>query len=401
MFINTFLMALREIRRNLLRSGLTVLGVVIGVAAVIIIVTLGAGTTQQVGSEISKMGSNMLTLMPGGDMRMGPGQSAPPFSMADVDALRREVVGLAAIAPYSQRMESVVVGNENRRVSIVGTTGDITVVRNWQLTEGRVFQGAEERSGASVCVIGARIRNEMLANQPALGAQLRVGKISCEVIGVLEPKGQSMFGGDQDLVVALPIRTYQRRITGSDKIAQVFMSGEAPELLDDVKSQVKTIMRERRHLAADAQADFNVTDMTEISNVMQSTIGVLTTFLSAIAGVSLLVGGIGIMNIMLVSVTERTREIGIRLAIGATQKEVMLQFLMEAGLLSAMGGLTGILLGLLGAASAAPFMNIKFTFEPGIAFLAFTFSGIIGIAFGFMPARRAARLNPIEALRHE
>jgi len=192
-----------------------------------------------------------------------------------------------------------------------------------------------------VCIIGATIRNEMLAGQPPLGATLRVGKISCEVIGVLEPKGQVMFGGDQDLLVTLPIRTYQRRVAGSDKVGQIFMSGDSPETLTDIKNQVAQVMRERRHIAAGARSDFNIMDMTEVSNVMQNTIGIMTTFLSAIAAVSLLVGGIGIMNIMLVSVTERTREIGIRLAIGATEQEVMLQFLVEAALLSALGGLAG------------------------------------------------------------
>jgi putative ABC transport system permease protein len=402
MFTNTLLMALREIRRNLMRSGLTVLGIIIGVAAVIVIVTLGAGTTQQVGSEISKMGSNMLTLMPGGDMRMGgAAMQAPPFDMSDVEALQRELIGLSAIAPYSQRSAQIVIGNENRRVNVVGTTGDISVVRNWKLTDGRLFTLSEERLGKTVCIIGATVRNEMLQGQEPLGAQLRVGKVTCEIIGVLEPKGQVMFGGDQDSLVVLPMRTYQRRISGNDKIGQVFMSGATQEVLADLKAQVIQIMRERRRIAEDERSDFNVMDMTEVSNVMQTTIGVMTTFLSAIAAVSLLVGGIGIMNIMLVSVTERTREIGIRLAIGATEREVMLQFLVEAALLSAFGGLIGIALGLGGAAGIAPAINVPFVFKPLTLVQAFVFSAAVGVVFGFMPARRAARLNPIEALRHE
>ena len=403
MFTNTLLMALREIRRNVLRSGLTVLGIIIGVAAVIVIVTLGAGTTRQVGSEISKMGSNMLTVMPGGEMRMGGSAgSSPPFESADVDAIKREVVGLAAIAPYSQRQDQVVIGNDNRRVNIVGTTSDISAVRNWKLTEGRLFTLSEERSGKGVCIIGATIRNEMLANQEALGASVRVGKLSCEVIGVLEAKGQAMFGGDQDSTVVVPIRTYQRRIAGSgDKVAQIFISGEEQSTLGDLKTQVTQVMRERRHIATGARSDFNIMDMTEVSNVMQNTIGIMTTFLSAIAAVSLLVGGIGIMNIMLVSVTERTREIGIRLAIGATEREVLLQFLVEAAMLSAFGGLVGITLGLIGAASIAPAINVPFVFQPMTIVQAFAFSAVVGVVFGFMPARRAARLNPIEALRHE
>jgi putative ABC transport system permease protein len=373
------------------------------VAAVIVIVTLGAGTTQQVGSEISKMGSNMLTLIPGGDMRMGGAAvSAPPFKLADVDAIRREVFGIAAIAPYSQKMDQVVIGNENRRVNIVGTTSDISIVRSWKVTDGRLFTTSEERSGKNVCILGSTIANEMMSGQEPLGASVRVGKVSCQVIGVLEPKGQAMFGGDQDATVVLPIRTYQRRVAGSgDNVAQIFISGEDQASLGDVKTQIVQVMRERRHIAADARSDFNIMDMTEVSNVMENTIGVMTTFLSAIAAVSLLVGGIGIMNIMLVSVTERTREIGIRLAIGATEREVLMQFLVEAAMLSALGGLLGITLGLIGAASIAPAIDVPFVFQPVTMLQAFAFSAAVGVVFGFMPARRAARLNPIEALRHE
>ncbi len=403
MLINTLLMAMREIARNLLRSGLTVLGMIIGVAAVIVIVTLGAGTTQQVGSEISKMGSNMLTLMPGGEMRMGGAAvSSPPFDSSDVDAIRREVVGLAAIAPYAQRMDQVVIGNENRRVNIVGTTSDISTVRNWKVVEGRLFTPSEERSGKGVCIIGATIREEMLLGQEPLGATIRVGKVSCEVIGVLEKKGQAMFGGNQDATVVLPMRTFQRRLAGSgDKVAQIYLSGSDPDALADLKTQITQVMRERRRIAPGVRSDFNIMDMTEVSNVMQNTIGIMTAFLSAIAGISLLVGGIGIMNIMLVSVTERTREIGIRLAIGATQREVMLQFLVEAAMLSAFGGVLGITLGLIGAASIAPAIDVPFIFQPLTVLEAFVFSAAVGVVFGFMPARRAARLDPIEALRHE
>ena len=403
MLANTLIMALREIRRNVLRSGLTVLGIIIGVAAVIVIVTLGAGTTQQVGTEISRMGSNMLTVAPAGDMRMGGASgSAAPFVTSDVEGLRREVTGIAAIAPYSQRMDQVVIGNENRRVNIVGTSSDFSAVRNWKVTEGRLFTATEERSGKNVCIIGATIRDEMLANLPALGASVRVGTMSCDVVGVLERKGQAMFGGDQDATVVLPMRTFQRRVAGSgDKIGQIFISGQDQAGLADLKMQVTQVMRERRHMAAGARSDFNIMDMAEVGNVMQNTIGVMTTFVGAIAAISLLVGGIGIMNIMLVSVTERTREIGIRLAIGATEREVMLQFLVEASMLSAFGGLLGITLGLIGAGAIAPAINVPFVFQPVTMLQAFVFSAAVGVIFGFMPARRAARLNPIEALRHE
>ena len=402
MFATTILMAFKEIRRNVLRSALTVLGIIIGVAAVIIIVTLGAGTTAQVGSEISKMGSNMLTLMPGGNHRMGGAAgSSPPFELPDIEALRRDIPEIAAIAPYAQRMSQIIAGNENRQSNVVGTTSEFIQVRNWALTAGRTFTPAEESAGRAVCIIGATIHEEMFPGQDPLGAMIRVDKISCEIIGILESKGQVMFGGDQDLVVAMPTRTFQRRISGSNRIAQIFISAYSQESMPALKEQVTQLMRERRRVDEDEDSNFNVLDMTEVSEVMENTIGVMTTFLSAIAAVSLLVGGIGIMNIMLVSVTERTREIGIRLAIGATENEVMMQFLVEAALLSAFGGFAGIVLGMTGAALVAPAINVPFVFEPVTALMAFAFSGAVGVAFGFMPARRAARLNPIEALRHE
>jgi putative ABC transport system permease protein len=401
MFANTLAMAIREIRRNLLRSGLTALGVVIGVAAVVVIATLSAGTTRQVAIEIAKMGANMLVISPGGASGVGGAVApAPPFDLADVDVLRREATGLAAIAPYAQRMALVVAGDENRRVNVVGTTNDILSIRNWKLVLGRFFTPSEERAGNAVCIIGATVRDAMMSGQ-SVGANLRVDRMSCEVIGVLEPKGDSMFGGDQDATVVLPIRTYQRRIAGSDKIQQIFMSAEAPELRDDLKIQAAGVMRERRHITPGSRANFSIMDMTEVSKAMENTINVMTVFLSAIAAVSLLVGGIGIMNMMLVAVTERTREIGIRLAIGATEGEILLQFLVEAAVLSTFGGLAGVVAGLLMAAAIAPVIEVPLVFVPAAILGAVAFSMSVGIVFGFMPARRAARLTPIGALRRE
>jgi len=399
---NTILMSIREIRRNLLRSGLTVLGIIIGVAAVIIIVTLGAGTTAQVQEEISKMGSNMLVLSPGSGQRMG-GQSvtAPPFDLNDLAAVRREVEGLGGATPVNMRPTQVVVGNENRRVNVMGSDSEFSTVRNWKIVEGRLFTPSEVRSGKASCIVGSSVKRDMFGGQTPLGASMRLGKVNCTVIGVLESKGQAMFGGDQDEIVVVPVRMFQRRLAGNTRIDNIYLSAQTEAEIPLVKAEVEKLMRERRKVAEDAQSDFNVRDMTEVSTMVQSTTGVLTAFLSAIAAVSLLVGGIGIMNIMLVSVTERTREIGIRLAIGALEKEVMLQFLVEAAMLSAFGGLVGISLGLLGAAAIAPALNVPFTLQPSTVLTAFAFSAAVGIVFGFMPARRAARLDPIEALRHE
>lgn len=402
MLANTLLMAVREIRRNVLRSGLTVLGIIIGVAAVIIIVTLGAGTTRQVQDEISKMGSNMLTLSPGGAMRMGgAASSAAAFEMADVLAIRREVPNTAGVAPVSLRRYQAVYGNVNRRPQVMGTENDFSTVRNWKVVEGRLFTAAEQRFGRMVCIIGSTMRNEMFPSADPLGATIRIGKATCDVIGVLESKGQAMFGGDQDDIVVVPLRAFQRRLSGATRIDQIYVSANSDDAMTSVKASIDSLMRERRKIAEGAQPDFDVRDMAEVSSMFQNTTSVLTTFLSAIAAVSLLVGGIGIMNIMLVSVTERTREIGIRLAIGALEKEVMLQFLVEAAMLSAFGGLVGITIGLLGAFAVAPAINVPFVWQPTTVLVAFAFSAAVGVVFGFMPARRAAQLDPIEALRHE
>ncbi|MCB2107471.1 MAG: ABC transporter permease [Rhodobacteraceae bacterium] len=402
MFSNTLMMAIREIRRNLMRSGLTVLGIVIGVAAVIIIVTLGAGTQVQVQGEISKMGNNMLTLMPGGERRMGGiSGSAPAFTAADVLALRREIPDVAAVAPVSLRRYQAVVGNVNRRPQVMGTDNAFIPVRNWQVVDGRSFTPAEVRFGRMSCIIGATIKNEMFPSENPIGAKIRIKNTTCEVIGVLESKGTAMFGGDQDDIIVVPLIAFQRRLSGADRIDQIYLSAADLSLIDKVKSDVEKIMRERRKIPDDGALDFNVADMREVSSAMGNVTGMLTGFLSAIAAVSLLVGGIGIMNIMLVSVTERTREIGIRLAIGALEKEVMLQFLVEAAMLSGFGGLIGIGFGLMVVALGAPALNVPFILQPGTIFIAFVFSAAVGVVFGFVPARRAAQLDPIDALRHE
>ena len=304
---------------------------------------------------------------------------------------------IAAIAPYSQTMAQVVAGNENRRSNVVGTNSEFTIVRNWNLVDGRTFSPTEEQAGKSVCIIGSTIHDDMFPGQNPLGSSIRVGKVSCEVIGILEAKGQVLFGGDQDLVVALPIRTFQRRISGSDRIHQIFISAYSPEGVAPLKDQVTRLMRERRRIAEDQSSNFNALDMTEVSEVMESIIGVMTTFLSAIAAVSLLVGGIGIMNIMLVSVTERTREIGIRLAIGVSEHEVMMQFLVEAAMLSALGGLAGIVLGLTGAAIVAPAIDVPFVIDPAIVLMAFAFSALVGVILDLY--RRAAPRSSIPSTR--
>ncbi|MDG2321293.1 MAG: ABC transporter permease [Rhodospirillaceae bacterium] len=399
---NILLLSFREIRRNVLRSILTTLGIVIGVAAVIIVVTLGEGTKAQVQEEISKLGSTMLTVFPGQRRRGGGARvPAPPFEMDDVNALRRETSMLSGVAPMSIGRQIVVYGNANRRSQVVGTDREFVNVRSWGLAAGRLFTPVEEQGGKSVCIIGETVRKELFKEEPFLGKTLRVSKASCEVIGLLEPKGQVMFSGDQDDVVAVPVKYYQRRISGNKKVDQIYVSALSDSLVSAAQSEVEMIMRERRPAQPGSDDLFTVRGVQEMSSAFQSSTTVMTGFLSAIAAISLLVGGIGIMNIMLVSVTERTREIGIRMAIGAREKEVLFQFLVEAAMLSGFGGIVGILVGLSGAWAMAPLLNVPFIIQPDMMMMAFVFSALVGLVFGYMPAQRAARLDPIEALRHE
>jgi len=401
MLLNAFRLAIREIRRNVLRSSLTTLGIVIGVAAVIVMVTLGNGATAMVASSISSLGSNMLTLMPG--QQRGPGGAsggAKLFHQHDVDALSRDG-SLAAVAPISSTALSAIVGNRNWSTTVTGTTNAYFTAGNWSLAAGRWFQDGELRSGRAVCIVGETARKELFGAQQALGAQVRLRSVSCEVIGVLKSKGRAMLGPDRDDVIVAPLRTFQRRLAGTDDISQIQLSVRDGRSIAQVQADVERLMRERRRLGAGDTNDFTIMDMQEIARTLSATTQTLTALLAAVAAISLLVGGIGIMNIMLVSVTERTREIGIRLAIGALEREVLTQFLVEAVVLSALGGLAGITLALAASAAVAALLGMPFSINVSIVSLAFAFSAAVGVVFGFFPARRAAQLNPIDALRHE
>jgi putative ABC transport system permease protein len=403
MIWETYLLAQREIRRNVLRSSLTVLGVVIGVAAVITMVTLGSGATQKVTSDISKLGSNMLQIRVGQGFG-GPGgvrSEAAAFKIADVAAIARDIDGLEAVAPVSVKAGQAILGNTNWATGITGSTNDYLKVRDWELAMGRLFSDGEMRAGQAVCIIGATVREKLFGAEDPLGTIMRIGKISFRVIGVLGAKGQSSFGTDQDDFVLIPLRALQRRIAGNTDIGSIIVSARDGVSTEKVKAALELLMRERRGITANQEDDFNVRDMKEILQTMTATTRVLTSLLGAVAAVSLLVGGIGIMNIMLVSVTERTREIGIRLAIGALERQVLMQFLVEAVVLACFGGLIGIGLGLGAAAGGARLLGVPFVFKPGIVVAAFFFSGAVGILFGYFPARQAARLDPIEALRYE
>jgi putative ABC transport system permease protein len=402
MIWNTIVMAVRAIRRNLMRSLLTSLGVVIGVAAVICVFTLGRGSSQKVTDEVASLGQNMVTIRLGQmGGRGGAAVSANPFTEADVEAISKQAQGVAAAAPVTSKGVRLVYGSVNWSTSLTGTTNQFFEIRNWNITDGRGFSDAEIKSGAAVCIIGQTIRSELFGSSDPLGEFIRVDKISCKVIGVLESLGQTGFGSDQDDIVIAPIRFVQRRLVGSDDVGMIMVSAESAGKTEEVKNELESLMRQRRRLLDGVEDDFRVVDMKEISERVETITGILTLLLSSVAGVSLLVGGIGIMNIMLVSVTERTREIGIRMAIGSRGREVMMQFLVEAVMLSTLGGLIGITLGLGGALIAAKFMDLPFVIAPEIVVIAFVFSSAVGIAFGFFPARKAAHLNPIECLRYE
>src|SRR5262245_50983490 len=404
MMSNALLLALREIRRNMMRAILTTLGIVIGVGAVITLVTLGNGASASVTNSISSLGRNLVILQPGARRGFGGGGqsiSAPPFSNEDAEAVIREIANVRAVAPVAIRTEVVVAGNQNHSAQIMGTDNAYFAARDWEMAQGRLFSEAEIRAGRTMCIMGQTVKTALFGSQNPIGTDIRVGDAPCEVVGVLEAKGQSTFGQDQDDVVIMPIRALQRRITGNTDVGLVWIAASRAEDVPKMVGDVTQLMRERRHLTPAAPADFQVNDIAQINQVMQQTTGILTIFLAAIAAISLLVGGIGIMNIMLVSVTERTREIGIRLAIGARERDVLTQFLVEAVMMSGLGGLMGIAVGLITSAILVHFFALPFVPSAEIVLLAFVVSAGIGIAFGYFPARRAARLDPIEALRHE
>ncbi len=399
MLWTTLLMSVREIRRNTLRSLLTMLGVIIGVGAVVVLVTLGKGASAKVEDDIAKLGNNLLIVSPGASRRGPAVNQAQPFERADVAAIRREISGITAVAPAAQKQSPVVVGNRNWTTLIVGTTPDYMVVRSYTMKLGRSFTDSEASAGGAVAVIGETVRKELFGFQDPVGQQIRVGRVPVEVVGVLSEKGQAAMGQNQDDIVMLPLVTFQRRIAGNNDISSIYVSAAEGRPTILVQSQLESLMRQRRRPSG--EDDFNVRDMAEIAATMASATGAMTALLGAIAGVSLLVGGIGIMNIMLVSVTERTREIGIRLSIGALPGEVLLQFLIEAVVLSSLGGMIGIVSGLTGGWFAARSLSVPFVLVPEVVVVAFLFSAAVGVVFGILPARRAARLNPIEALRHE
>ena len=397
---NAIVLATRSIRRNLLRSSLTVLGIVIGVAAVITMVTVGTGATARVTADIARLGANLLIVRPGQRIGMQRTEAAQ-FRLADAEALARELTTVTTVAPSASRPLAVIAGNQSWLSSVYGIDQRYLAIGNWNIIEGRPFNSAELRSGLAVCVLGDTVRRQLFGARSPVGDKVRFGKVSCRVIGLLEAKGQTTTGMDQDDMVLTPLRTFWRRVAGNQDVNTIQVSARDGVPTAQALRDVTRLLRERRHIAPHADDDFSVMDLQEIARTLAGTTQVLTGLLGAVAAVSLLVGGIGIMNIMLVSVTERTREIGIRLAIGALERDVLLQFLIEAVVLSAFGGTAGIVIALGAASGLAAMLEVPLLFDPAVIALAFLFAVAVGVVFGFFPARKAARLDPIEALRYE
>lgn len=406
MILNAFFLAFRQIRRNFLRALLTMLGIIIGVGAVVIMITLGNGTTQVITERMSSLGSNILLVFPARNQNIGGG-GRKLFSLENIKALNIQVGHITrAIAPIATTSALVQFRQENTQTQIQGVNPDYFVATNWNISYGATFSAQDYRAGSNACVIGASVKKNLFdkSSTNPLGSRIKLGNIVCECIGILEEKGQGAMGNDQDDVILLPLKTYQRSISKSSTLYNI--SRLMISLKDNVDStqattQISSALREIRNVREGQKDDFEIMDTKQIIEMMQNTTANLTIFLGAIAGVSLIVGGIGIMNIMLVSVTERTKEIGTRLAIGAMQSEVLLQFLIEALTLSALGGILGVILAFVGSFGICYAMGLPFNFDYTIALVAFVFSAFMGILFGYLPARRASRLNPIDALRHE
>ncbi|EFU70190.1 ABC transporter permease [Aliarcobacter butzleri] len=403
MLSNAFLIAIKEIRRNILRSILTILGIVIGVASVIAMVMIGDGTTASVKESITKLGTNMLTLRVGQERRGPPREdnSSKAFQNEDITAIKNEIQNIKGVAAENSTKMNIVYGNKSNNSSVIGTNNDYFIIKDWALKDGRIFDDSELSSGKSSCIIGTTIVTQLFGDENPIGASIRLKNMTCNVIGVLASKGAAAFGNDQDEIVIVPLKMYQRKIKGDKDVSSIIISITEERYIENAKTEITSLMQERRAVKIGEPDNFHIRDMKDILDTMTSTTNMLTYLLGSIAAISLLVGGIGIMNIMLVSVTERTREIGTRLAIGAMESEVLLQFLVEAVVLSTWGGIIGIFLGLGIGYTIVNMMQLPFIINNQIIIISFVFSTLIGIIFGYFPARKAARLNPIDALRYE
>ncbi len=400
-------LALRALKMNKMRTLLTMLGIIIGVAAVIAMLAVGNGATQKITEQISSMGSNLLIVLPGsttsGGMRMGAG-TQPTLTSGDAQAIVEEAPSVDAVAPVLSGTAQVVYGHQNWSTGISGTTPSMLTVRDWALAEGRVFSGADVQNATKVCLLGQTVVDNLFGDEYPIGKSIKIKNLPFTVIGVLAVKGQSAMGQDQDDTIMVPLTTAQRKLFGTafpGMIRIMLVKADSTGELDNAQTQITDILRQRHHIGPRQDDDFTVRNLTQIMQAAEQSTKIMTLLLGAIASVSLLVGGIGIMNIMLVSITERTREIGIRMAIGAKTWDIRFQFLMEAFIMSMIGGIAGIAMGVSGSAVVSKIAGWPAVVSPFSIFLACGFSGAVGIFFGFYPAYKASLLNPIDALRYE
>jgi putative ABC transport system permease protein len=401
--------ALEALRVNRLRSSLTMLGIIIGVAAVIAMVAVGSGATARIEAQIQSIGSNIIMVLPGSltttGMRLGSGATVT-LTEDDAKAIATECPAVSAVAPVVRSGAQVMYGNNNWATSIQGTTPDYLIIRDASLSSGRPFTDQDVDSAAKVAVLGQTVVQNLFDGGDPVDQVIRIRNVPFTVVGVLTPKGQSPGGQDQDDVILVPISTAKRTLTGASRanarsVGTIMVQAFAPAAMDEALHQTEVLLRQRHRLQPDQEDDFTVRNLSEVFDAQESSARVMSLLLGAIASVSLIVGGIGIMNIMLVSVTERTREIGLRAALGARMRDIMAQFLVEAATLAALGGVVGILLGVTASVLISHFAGWSTLISPGAVLLAFVFSALVGISFGYYPARKAALLDPVVALRYE
>jgi putative ABC transport system permease protein len=400
-------LALRALLVNKMRSALTMLGIIIGVGAVITMVAIGSGAKARIEEQIASMGSNLLMVMSGsstsGGFRMGAG-TIPTLNAEDAKAIQSEIPGVKYVAPSVSGVAQVVYGNQNWSTVINGTTPEALEIRNWSVASGRSFTQQDVDGTNKVCILGQTVAENLFGGVDPVGQIVRIKKVPCIVVGVLSPKGQSTWGQDQDDIVFVPLTIAQKQLFGMAFPGMVRMIGvqaSGPESVQEVEEQIVSLLHQRHRIQPNQENDFSVRDLTEIMASAEQSANVMSLLLGSIASISLIVGGIGIMNIMLVSVTERTREIGIRIAVGAKGRDILLQFLIESLVLSLVGGILGIAIGMMGTVILSSATKWPILFSLKAILLAFFFSGAVGVFFGFYPARKASLLNPIEALRYE
>jgi len=403
MLINALLQALREIRRNLMRSMLTAIGIVIGIASVIAMVNIGKGASESIKSSIAKLGSKTIYITPG--QEHGPGsQSAVsiPFKLKDIQVLRESLFSLQAISGVANGTLTALYQDQNYQTNVRGIENEYLSIQNMNFKTGREFTHSEERAGLNSCIVGETVVKELfLYDEDPIGKKIKTKKFSCEIIGILNPKGADTFGRDQDDVILVPLKMFQRRVSGSNDVNLIMAAVKDNIPIQEAIVQIQQIVRERRQLKPNEDDNFSVRSMSALLNTISQITSMLTIMLGAVAAISLIVGGIGIMNIMLVSVTERTREIGIRMAIGAMSHDILIQFLIEAVVLSGLGGILGVIIGISITVGVSHFMDIALVIDPTITIVSLLFSMLIGVVFGIIPARKASNMNPIDALRYE